>query len=476
MDEAESLTAEARRVFELQQVSRWCVAQSTPEERIAKLERLRAAIVAESEAVCQAMWRDFHRPAAEVQLTEIQPTLIELAHVRANLADWMRPVPVGAPWVLMGTRSEVRFEPRGLVLILAPWNYPFGLLLTPLIAAVAAGNCAIVRPSEKVPHTAEVLARIVRLAFEDQEVACFTEAGTEVATALLALPFDHVFFTGSPRVGRIVMKAAAEHLASITLELGGKSPVIVDETANVKKAAARIVWGKCVNAGQTCVAPDYALVHEDVAGAFVDAARRTVARFYGATEQDRQASRSFPRAVDDAAFARLQVLLSDAVSEGAQVVVGGHVDAAERYVAPTVLTNVNWNSRVMREEIFGPILPVLTFRSLDDAIGRINLTGRPLALYIFSRSRANIDHVQRRTSSGGMAINTVMLHFANPHLPFGGVGQSGQGSYHGWYGFRTFSHERSVLTKGRGGLLGLFDPPYGPRTSRLLKLLARVTG
>jgi aldehyde dehydrogenase (NAD+) len=465
---------EVRRVFALQQLARRRVAQSTATDRVAKLERLRNAIETHRAAVADAMWKDFHKPAAEVELLEIQPTLLELAHVRSNLADWMNPEAVRAPWILLRSRSEVRYEPRGVVLILAPWNYPFGLVLTPLIAAVAAGNCAIVRPSEKVPHTADVITRIIRQAFDEQEVASFTEHGTELAEGLLTLPFDHIFFTGSERVGRIVMKAAADHLASVTLELGGKSPAIVDETADVGHAAARIVWGKCVNAGQTCIAPDYALVHERVAHDFIEGAKRTIARFYGSTEEARQASPHFPRAIDQGAFARLKALLDESVRAGSRVEIGGRVEPRERYVAPTVLANVGWDSPAMREEIFGPILPVLTFSGLDEAIERVNERAKPLTLYVFSHSQPNIDRVLSRTSSGGVAINTVVVQYANPYLPFGGVRESGQGSYHGWYGFRTFSHERSVFRQKPGGPIGLFDPPYGRKTQWLMKALARV--
>jgi aldehyde dehydrogenase (NAD+) len=249
--------------------------------------------------------------------------------------------------------------------------------------------------------------------------------------------------------------------------------VVVDATADVARAAERIVWGKCINAGQTCVAPDYVLVDERVAPAFVAAAAAAVTRFYGASEAARRASRDFPRAIDDAAFGRLAGLLLAAVAAGARVAVGGRVDAAERYVAPTILTDVPWEAALMQEEIFGPILPVLTFRSLDEAIGRIAAGGTPLALYVFSRRRANVERVLARTASGGVAVNTVVVHLGNPWLPFGGVGQSGQGSYHGPYGFRAFSHERAVLRQGPLSLLRFYYPPYGPRTRRALQLVRR---
>jgi aldehyde dehydrogenase (NAD+) len=470
----DALLADARRVFALQQAYRWEAARSTATERSAKLTRLRDAIVSHRPAVCDAMWADFHKHAVEVELTELAPTLVDLDHARRNLATWMQPSRVGGHWLLTGTRSEVRFEPRGVVLVMAPWNYPFGLLLTPLIAAIAAGNCATLRPSEKVPRTASVLQRIVRDAFDEREVACLVEPGIAVAQALLAMPFDHVFFTGSTNMGRRVMSAAAEHLGTVTLELGGKSPLIVDETADVRLAGERAAWGKFVNAGQTCIAPDFAVVHERVLDAFVAAARHAVVRFYGPTEEARRASPYLARIIDRTAFERLEKLLSDSLAAGAKAEIGGHVDAADRYIAPTILTNVTWDTPPMREEIFGPILPVLTYSSIEDVTARINARGKPLALYVFSRNEAFVERVLEKTSSGATSVNQVLLHFANPNLPFGGVGESGQGSYHGHSGFRTFSHERAVMRQGRGAAIGMLYPPYGRVVQRIVKLLGRL--
>jgi aldehyde dehydrogenase (NAD+) len=350
----ETLVAEARRIFALQQTNRWDVARSTAAERAAKLARLRDAIVSHRDAVYEAMWGDFSKHAVEVELTEVAPTLVDLDHARSNLAAWMQPSRVGGHWLLTGTRSEVRYEPRGVVLVMAPWNYPFGLVMTPLVAAVAAGNCVIVRPSEKVPRTAAVLQRILRQAFDEREVACLVEPGIDAAQAFLAMPFDHMFFTGSTSMGRRVMSAAANHLATVTLELGGKSPLIVDETADVRRAAERAAWGKFVNGGQTCIAPDYVVVHERVRDAFVRAANDAVVRFYGATEEARQASPYFARIIDRPAFERLQQLLSDSLAGGARAEIGGRVDPAERYIAPTILTGVGWDSPSMREEISDP--------------------------------------------------------------------------------------------------------------------------
>ena len=466
---------EARRIFEVQRAYRWGAARSTAADRSAKLRRLRHAIVAHREQIYDAMWADFRKRREEVEITEIAPTLIDLDHARARIAEWMQPRRSPAHWLLAGTRSEVHYAPRGVVLIMAPWNYPFALILMPLVAAVSAGNCAVIRPSEKTPRTADVIARIVRQAFEEREVACVTESGVELAQALVTFPFDHVFFTGSTRVGRQVMTAAAANLASVTLELGGKSPLIVDATADARAAGARAAWGKFVNAGQTCIAPDFALVEDTVAPAFVDGACRAIERFYGASEEARQASPDFARLIDDAAFRRVSALLEAAVDAGARVEIGGRVNASDRYIAPTILGNVTWDSPVMREEIFGPVLPVVTFASANEAIERINAGPTPLALYVFSGRRENIEDIVRRTASGGVAINDVLIHFGNPNLPFGGLRESGQGTYHGFYGFREFSHERAVIRQSPLGLSRLLQPPYGKRVRMLLRLIGALS-
>ena len=465
---------EARRLFDLQQASRRRVAQGTAADRRARLARLRASIERHREALHDAMQADFRKHRVEVELTEIQPTLMELEHARAHVGRWMRPVRARTPLVLSGARSAVACRPRGVVLVLSPWNYPIQLLLCPLIAAVAAGNCAIVRPSEKVPRTARVLARVVRDAFDESEVACIVEDGIDAATELLALPFDHVFFTGSTAVGARVMQAAAANLTSVTLELGGKSPLVVDESADIARAAARAMWGKFVNGGQTCVAPDYALVHERVLLAFVDASRAAVERMYGATEERRRASTDFPRMIDDAAHARVARALQAAVAGGARVEFGGITDAADRYIAPTLLTGVPADSALLTEEIFGPVLPVVPFVGMEEAARHIGRLGRPLALYVFSRDARATEALLDATSSGGAVVNNVLIHLGNPNLPFGGVGESGQGSYHGWYGFRTFSHERSVMRQGRGETLSRLYPPYTAGKERLLRWIAMV--
>ncbi len=460
-----------RALFDAQTAHRWTKARTTARERAERLRRLRATILDRKDELCEAIHADLRKHPTEVELTELQPVLGELNHTIKHLGGWMRPRRVPSPLTLFGTRGEVRYEPKGVVLIQGPWNYPFNLMINPLVAAIAAGNCAILKPSEKTPNTSRFIASLVESVFEPREVTV-VEGDADVARALLDLPFDHIFFTGSPRVGQYVMEAAARHLTPVTLELGGKSPVIVDEAADVEQAARRIVWGKLINAGQTCVAPDYALVAESRKAEFVASAKRAIAASYGETEASRKQSADLCRLVDRASYERLTGLLRDAVERGATVEIGGEGDADERYLAPTILTDVDPASDLMREEIFGPILPVLTYRSLDDAIRAINGRAKPLALYVFSNRTATIDRVIAETTAGGTAINNVVLHLANPDLPFGGVGASGMGNYHGEFGFRTFSHERAVLTQGR---LSFFQYLYPPYTDRVRGLVARIT-
>jgi aldehyde dehydrogenase (NAD+) len=470
MDQA--IKTDIQRVFEAQRARRWNVAQTTAPERIAKLRRLKEAILERRDELAQAVHRDFRKSAAEFELTEIHPVLDELNHTIDHLAAWMEPRAVKTPLPLVGTKSTIRYEPRGVALIVAPWNYPFNLLMGPLIPAIAAGNCVILKPSSKTAHLADVVDGLIRSAFREDEVALFT-GGHEVSDALLELPVDHVLFTGSTTIGRKVMHAACEHLATVTLELGGKSPVIVDASADVEGAARRVMWGKCVNAGQTCIAPDYVLCHEGVVERFVNAARATVERFYGSSEEARKASPDFARLIDDGAFRRVSGLLEKSVAAGAKVAFGGVTDAGERYVAPTLLTKVDGNMPVMGEEIFGPVLPVLTVGSSDQATEFVRQRAKPLALYVFAEDRDVVDRVLASTTSGGSVVNDVFLHFANPNLPFGGVGQSGMGSYHGEHGFQTFSHARAVLDR-RAAVVPLLYPPYGELRPRVAAAALRV--
>jgi len=446
-------------LFQRQQTHQWVIRKRSPDERVRKLKDLKRAIVRHRESILDAMYADFRKNRTEAELSEIQLVLTELNEAIARVPEWMTPVHIATPVQLFGTRSRIQYEPRGVVLIMAAWNYPFALIFAPLVGAVAAGNCAILRPSRKVPHTAEVARRIVLDAFDSDEVAVIT-GDRGAASVLLDLPFDHVFFTGSTPVGRRIMAAAAANLPGLTLELGGKSPALVDETADIEQAARSIMWGKFVNAGQTCVAPDFAFVPAAKAEEFFAAARRVLSEFYGPTEDARQASTDYCRMIDDSSWTRVSGLIERAVREGAKVEIGGRTDRTDLYIAPTVLSNVHAGSPIMEDEIFGPVLPVLTYESRDAIFDFLRTQPKPLAMYIFSRSDRNIDEFLSRTSAGGTVINNCLIHLANPGLPFGGVRESGLGSYHGRFGFEAFSHARAVTVQGRPAVMSLFHPPY----------------
>ena len=463
--------AEIRRLFDLQAASRWTLSRSTAADRRKRLQRLRAALHRHRPALAEGIRRDFGRSPEESEFIEFHPIFEELNHAIAHLGEWMRPEPVESTLLLADTASEIRWEAKGQVLILAPWNYPLFLTIGPVIGAIAAGNVVMLKPSEKVPETNRALRAFFTETFPESEVA-MVEGEAPVAEALLDLPFDHIFFTGSTRVGKLVMAAAARHLASVTLELGGKSPALVAPDAHIARAASAIAWGSFVNAGQTCIAPDYALVQEAQRAPFVDAVRAALERSYG-PESGWSTNTDFARLVDPGAFARVKGLLDDAVRRGAKVVVGGEANPTERYLAPTVLVDVAEDSPLLQEEIFGPLLPVVTYRALPDALEYIRHRPKPLALYVFSRSSGTVEQTLEGTTSGGVCVNNTLLHLANPGLPFGGVGPSGIGNYHGRAGFRAFSHERAVMRQQGNPLARLLAPPYGGRMNRMVARFAR---
>ena len=410
---------------------------------------------------------DFRKAPEEVDLTELYPVISEIKDALRHLPRWMKPRSVPTPIGLLGSAGTIRHEARGVVLIISPWNYPIYLTLGPLVSAIAAGNCAVLKPSEFTPHTTAFLRKLLSGLFPDDEVA-LVEGDAGAAQALLALPFDHIFFTGSPAVGKVVMKAAAEHLASVTLELGGKSPVLVDADANLREAARKIAWGKCLNGGQTCVAPDYVLVPERVHDALVGHLKEALTTFYGPDAAQRQASPDLARIINDRHFVRLRGLLS---SSGATVAFGGETDAASRYVSPTLLTEVDPASPVMQEEIFGPLLPILKVRDMDAAVAFVNARPKPLALYVFSGSRHGAEALIARTTAGGSCINDTILHFAHTGLPTGGVNTSGFGKAHGRHGFEAFSNARGVLRqRTRFSAIQLMYPPYSGFVRRMIDL------
>ncbi|MBI2068477.1 MAG: aldehyde dehydrogenase family protein [Deltaproteobacteria bacterium] len=461
-----------RNIFEKQQANRWRVSGTTAVERIEKLKKLKEAILSRQGELQQAIHDDFKKNPGEVDVTEVFPVVAEIGHAIRHLSGWMKPHRVKTPFVLFGTRSEVRYEPKGVVLILSPWNYPFQLLLSPLVAAIVAGNCAILKPSAKVPQTSAFLKRLITDLFPEDEIALI-EGGHDMADALLELPFDHIFFTGSPPIGRRVMGAAAKNLASVTLELGGKSPVIVDETADLKKTAERLVWGKFINAGQTCVAPDYLLIDKRLEADFIREAKSVIESRYGKDDASQEASGDFCRLVTREHLQHLKSLLDASVQAGARIETGGKINSEGRYLSPTLLSNVRQSTPIMREEIFGPILPILTFERLEEAIQAVQSRPKPLALYIFSKNSGNIEQILRTTSAGGTCVNSLIIHLANADLPFGGIGESGMGNYHGFYGFKTFSHERAVLRQGRIDILRFFYPPYTRSVRAIIRLATK---
>src|SRR5215831_9487473 len=433
--------ADLQRVFALQQANQWEVKASTAEQRKEKLRKLQAAVQAHADEIMAAVKQDTRKPEGEIKITEILGVLGNIQKNIDSLDEWMKPVDV-VPSQNSNDKARIVYEARGVCLILGPWNFPLGLTMGPLAAAIAAGNCCMVKLTDLCPATASVAGKIIRQAFDEKEVALF-EGGVDVATALLELPFNHIFFTGSTRVGKIVMAAAAKNLASVTLELGGKSPVIVDEGADVKKVAADLAAAKQFNGGQACISPDYVFVKESQKGALIEEFRaRVKANLYrddGSIKKE-----GIAQIVNDQNFARIKKLFDDAVAKGAKVAVGGTLEAGDRTIHPTLLTDVTPDMQILQEEIFAPIVPLVTYKSLDEVIGHITRGGKPLALYIYSNDRNSIDKILSRTSSGGVTINGFFSHYLESKLPFGGVNQSGMGSYHGVFGFRAFSHERAI--------------------------------
>ena len=442
-------------------------------ERRARLAKLSDWLHAHRTDIQQALLADFRKPTAETDLTEIWTSLVELKHTSQHLKKWMSPRKVGASVALLGTRSWVQVEPKGVVLIISPWNYPFYLAVGPLISAIAAGNTVVIKPAEQTPATSALLQKMCEDLFRPDEVLLL-QGGKEVATDLLKLPWDHIFFTGSPEVGKIVMRAAAEHLCGLTLELGGKNPTVVDETANLRDAAEKIVWGKFLNNGQTCVAPDYLLVQESVQPALVQELKAAIERAYNPGGAGIEASDSLARIVNEHHFARLAGLLEDAQTKGATVAAGGVVDASQNYIEPTILTNVPAGARVLEEEIFGPLLPVLTYKNLSETAAYVNARLKPLAQYVFSTSAENRRYLLDNISAGGAGVNETVLHFAHPELPTGGVGNSGLGKAHGHAGFLAFSNEKGVMRQ-RVGFTGIkaMYPPYTGRVQKLVGLLVK---
>ena len=430
--------------------------------RLTQLQKLRQAVTAHQDQVFQAVKLDLNKHEVEAYLTEMG-VIKEIDYAIKHLRSWVKPQKVSLPLQQLPAKGRIYPEPLGVALIISPWNYPFYLMIAPLVGAIAAGNCALLKPSELSPATSQLIAALVKQTFEPKYIAV-VEGGIEVSQAVLEEKFDHIFFTGSTAIGKLVMQAAAQHLTPVTLELGGKSPCIVDAEIQVDYAAKRIAWGKFVNAGQTCIAPDYLLVDRRIKPALLEALKAATQQFYG---DDPATSPDFARIINAKQFSRAARFL-----DSGNVVMGGQTIAAERYIAPTMLDRVSWDDPVMQEEIFAPILPVLEYEDLGEAIAQINARPKPLALYLFSKNPQIQQQVLQQTSSGGVCINDTIMQIAASTLPFGGVGTSGMGSYHGKTSFDTFSHYKSVLYKPFW-----IDPPfrYAPYAGKMA-LLKRLMG
>lgn len=422
--------------------------------RLGQLTALKKAIQRYESEIFQALKQDLGKSNFEAYATEVGFVLEEIGFIHKHLSQWIKPESVKTPLVHQPAQSEVIYEPRGVTLIIAPWNYPFQLLIDPLIGAIAAGNCALLKPSELTPHTSAVMARLIQETFDSAYISVM-EGGIDVNQDLLDQPFDLIFFTGSTRVGKIVMEKAAKHLTPVILELGGKSPCIVDRGVPLDLTARRIVWGKFLNAGQTCVAPDYVLVPREDLDALCEAMAHEITRFYGA---DPLLSPDYGRIVSADRVRHLQELLAHEGAE--QIVCGGHTDVAQRYFAPTLVKHVDPEAPLMQEEIFGPILPILPYDHLDDVMDFVQERPRPLALYLFSENEAHQEMLTQYLDFGGGCINDAMIHLATPHLPFGGKGSSGMGAYHGKYSFEAFSHRKALLKRPLKLDMPLRYPPY----------------
>lgn len=437
-------------------------------ERKQKLRKLLKWIMGNRARLKAAVYQDFQKPPVEVDITEVYPVITEIKHALSNLDQWMRPTKVDAPLTYMGTWSEIRYEPKGVCLILSPWNFPFNLSIGPLVSCIAAGNVALLKPSEETPNTSQLMAEMVETVFDDDVI--LLQGDKELAAQLLTLPFDHVFFTGSPAVGKIVMQAAAHNLASVTLELGGKSPVIVHSSANIKDAARRIVFGKFLNNGQTCIAPDYLLVHEDVRDQLITGLKKEVIRQFGDDEGISEQSNSYGRIINQRHLSRLMELIKDAVDKGGKVEMEGDTNLITRFIHPIIISGVPMDARIMEEEIFGPILPVITFKDPEEVIEIIGAKPKPLALYVFDNNRTFRETVLSQISAGSACVNDCILQFTHPNLPFGGVNNSGIGKSHGYYGFLAFSNEKSVLKQKKGFALSyFFYPPFSNRMKTILE-------
>ena len=458
-----SINTEIKRIYEVQSNPKNVLAlrNSSYQDRIAKIKSIYNYILNKSnhDRIAEALYKDLRKSNEEVITTEMTPVILTIKEVCKKLKHWMKDEHVPSPVTMVGMSSFIKYESKGNILIIGPWNYPFQLAIYPLVYAIAAGNTVIIKPSEFSSNTANAISIMIKELFDENEVAV-VEGGIPEATALLALPFNHIHFTGSPKVGKIVMEAAAKNLTAVTLELGGKSPVIIDGSTNLNSTAEKVCWGKTLNSGQTCIAPDFALVQENALDGFVEGFKRACEKFYDPDKKGIDQSKDYGRIINDTNFDRVQALLEDAKENGAKVEFGGEVNKQDRYIQPTLLSNINMEMKIMQDEIFGPILPVVSFKNKEDVTELLNSFPSPLALYIMSNNKDNTKYFLDHTVAGGTCINELMLTSVNPHLPFGGVNNSGVGKTGGKHSFMDFSNQRGVIKRKYGNSIKLIYPPF----------------
>ncbi len=470
--ERKTFHSEYDRMFSLLQEHQYAIAQTSAKQRIGKLKKLKAALLGTyNEKIKAAVHSDLRKHKVETELNEILPVVSAINFALSRVKDWMKEEPVNTPISLFGFSHKIIYEPKGVVLIIAPWNFPINLSLMPLVSAIAAGNCIVLKPSEHTPASSEVLQEMISDLFDEKEIKLI-QGGIDETTYLLKKPFNHIFFTGAPAIGKIVMRAAAEHLASVSLELGGKSPTIIDESADVDLAARRIAWSKNLNNGQICIAPDYVMIHESKKEEFIEKYKQNVTSIYG---DNLQQSPSYGRIVNQKHFKRLLSLLDDAEEKGAKILLGGEHDSADNYLAPTIVDEIPSDSLLWSEEIFGPILPIRTYKNISEVIDYINKDEKPLALYIYSSKKKNTKQIVNGTSSGAVVINYSATHYTNPHLPFGGVNNSGIGKANGFFGFKAFSNAKGIQKHWSKAIdiPRLIYPPYTEQKSKLARLITK---
>ncbi|EZH65365.1 aldehyde dehydrogenase [Bacillaceae bacterium JMAK1] len=457
MEEAKELLLEHRQFF-------YSGATKSIDFRIEQLKKLKTMIQNQEQEIYEALQLDLGKSQFETYTTEIGIVLTNIDEAIKQLPKWVKPEKVKTPTFMQPSRNYMLHEPYGTVLIIGPFNYPFQLLIEPLIGAIAAGNCAVLKPSEHTPETSKLVKSFCEKIFFKEYIRV-VEGEVETNAALIHAPFDYIFFTGSTKVGKIVMEAASKNLVPVTLELGGKSPTLVHKDANIKRAAERIVWGKFLNNGQTCIAPDHIIVHADVKDSLIKAMKKKIEQFYG---KDIQHNPDYGRVINEGHFKRLQEMI---VNDQDHLIYGGHHDVEDRFIEPTLLDLPGRDAASMEEEIFGPILPILTFEDIDVVISDIKKQPKPLAFYFFSEDSELQDKVMEDISFGGGCVNDTIMHVANPHLPFGGVGASGMGSYHGVYSFETFSHKKSITNRSSKVKVSFMYPPFKNKISLVKKFL-----